>query len=214
MCYEHKARLQIINEFPLFQQVPYSLNFVGPFADERASAVVGLALHLGCSHIAMIASLDKKRTQITQQVKEKAGENGLSYELFSISHAQSTFDLVRVAGAIVLQKRNGYVMFVFDCDPDDAEILIGATQSLVNFQWGNFVWVVLGEFTEFKTAIDKLPFGVLGIYLNFSETDLLHEALKIIKRSIRRINVNSTLVYDKDCVIQSPLQKRHRRIIR
>ena len=198
----------------MFQQVPYSLNFVGPFADERASAVVGLALHLGCSHIAMIASLDKKRTQITQQVKEKAGENGLSYELFSISHLQSTFDLVRVAGTIVLQKRDGYVMLVFNCEPDDAEILIEATQSLVNFQWGKFVWVVLGEFIVFNTTIDDLPFDILGICPNFSEKDLLHEALIIIKQSIQRINASDTLVYDKNCAIQSSLRKSDRRIIR
>ena len=191
------------------------MNLVPPFSD-RALPVVGLALQLGCTHIAMIASLENKETQITRQISIQAQHNGLSFKLSTFVSQQETVSFTQTAKDLSLKNKTGFTMFVLHCKPSDAKIFIEATESLFSFQWGHFVWLFLSDsFTETSTA-DNLPSGVLGIRPSFQEVDLLHDALEMINRTIQRVSVNHSIgfTFDKECILNDPPGRDKRGIIR
>ena len=190
------------------------MNLVPPFSD-RARPVVGLALQLGCTHIAMIASLENKETQITRQISIQAQHNGLSFKLYTFVSQQKTVSFAQTVKDLSLKTKTGFTMFVLHCKPSDAKIFIEATESLYSFQWGQIVWLFLGDsFTETSTA-DNLPSGVLGIRPSFQEVDLLHDALEMINRTIQRGSMNhSVFTFDKDSLLNDPPQRDKRGFIR
>ena len=192
------------------------MNLVPPFSD-RARAVVGLALQLGCAHIAMITSLDNKETPITRQISIQAQHNSLSFKLHSFTRIQESFSFAQIAQDIFLKNKNGFTMFVLHCKASDAKIFIQATERLLRFQWEQFLWLFLGDsFTEISTA-DDLPSGVLGIRPNFLEVDLLHDALEMVNRTIQQVSVNDSIgsvTFDENCILHDPPQRDRRGIIR
>ena len=192
------------------------MNLVPSFSD-RARPVVGLALQLGCTHIAMIASLENKETQITRQISIQAQHNGLSFKLHSFTSIKETASFAKTVKDLSLKTKTGFTMFVLHCKPSDAKIFIEATESLYSFQWGRqIVWLFLGDsFTETSTA-DNLPSGVLGIRPSFQEVDLLHDALEMINRTIQRVSINHSIgfTFDMECILNDPPQRDKRGIIR
>ena len=191
------------------------LNLVPPFSD-RARPVVGLALQLGCTHIAMIASLENKETQITRKISIQAQHNGLSFKLHSFKSIKETASFAQTVKDLSLKTKTGFTMFVLHCKTSDAKIFIEATESLYSFQWAQFVWLFLDySFTETSTA-NNLPSGVLGIRPSFQEVDLLHDALEMINRTIQRVSMNHSIgfTFDKDSILNDPPQRDKRGIIR
>ena len=164
----------------------------------------------------MIASLENKETQITRQISIQAQHNGLSFKLYTFVSQQKTVSFAQTAKDLSLKTKTGFTMFVLHCKPSDAKIFIEATESLHSFQWGQFVWLFLGDsFTETSTE-DNLPSGVLRIRPSFQEVDLLHGALGMINRTIQRVSVNHSFgfTFDKESILNDPPQRDRRGIIR